>query len=796
MTPGETFAELGADSYGVDPGNRSDFVELGKRLRARDLLPRRVLHLWALRDKPERSGFRRVESRAPLASYGKVLARNFFSLVHLAYVFAPDATQLTIYCISSHLHAATTTDEVHPETAVLLGPCKVIPREYPGVACVSIDIDPGASANEILLDRLLRELQADPVDGDIALRGRDRWIRRFEPSPLPPVATRSWMRPRGTYVITGGLGGIALRVAEHLAAAGGLRLALIARTGLPSPEAQAKWIARYGSDDETSRRIAAVERIRKAGAEVMIVTADVADADAMRRALGEIRSRFGTIHGVFHAAGVLKDELIALRDPEPESPILDAKMKGAWVLDELFRDEPLDLFVLFSSVSGILGLPGQVDYTAASAYLDALAAARSARGPGRVLSIDWNGWQEVGLLARLAPRTRATPSITVPGSGAPDRHPALGMIITDTSERTLVSAALSRHDCWVVGEHVIHGADALMPGTGFLEFVRAAFELHAEARPIEFRDVVFLAPFVIPASGHRDLHIRIERGGQHAFTCYAESSEEPLVIGQVRYVDEAPAERVDLDEIRARCPTSGPCADGRLVQHFMDFGPRWANVSRIGLGTGEALLTLDLAPAFNSDLDLFHLHPALLDMATGAAQAIVPGFEPETTFNVPFSYSRVLLRKPLASRIVSHVRLVPMDRRDDVAFDVRIYDETGEELVKIDLFVMRRAARAFGAVTPTTITSTPRRGESASDSFVAALREAMTPDEGLDALDRLLAIEFAPQVVACTVPLEAWLERLATESRRPWGPGQRARRRPRSNVHTAEHQRLVRAPAR
>lgn len=286
VTPAETFAELGPDRYTINPGNRADFVELANRLRAGNLLPRRVLHLLALREKPPRWGHRIGGGRSPLAAYGHILARNFFSLVHLAHVLAPEATPLSIYCVSSNLQAATPIDEVHPETAVLLGPCKVIPREYPGVACISIDVDAGVSPNEILLTQLVREVLSDPVEGEVALRGRDRWVRRFEPSPLPPVPPRSWMRSGGTYLITGGLGGIALRVAEHLAEGGHVRLALISRTPLPPPEAQADWIAGHGPEDETSIRMATVDRIRKVGADVLVVAADVADVDAMRRALG------------------------------------------------------------------------------------------------------------------------------------------------------------------------------------------------------------------------------------------------------------------------------------------------------------------------------------------------------------------------------------------------------------------------------------------------------------------------------------------------------------------------------
>ena len=134
----------------------------------------------------------------------------------------------------------------------------------------------------------------------------------------------------------------------------------------------------------------------------MLATADVTDREAMADVVAEAARRFGRINGVFHCAGVLKDQLIALRAPETESAVLSVKAKGALVLQSLFVDGDLDFLIHFSSVSSILGLPGQVDYTAANAVLDALAKARTARGSQtRTVSINWNAWKEVGMLATL-----------------------------------------------------------------------------------------------------------------------------------------------------------------------------------------------------------------------------------------------------------------------------------------------------------------------------------------------------------------------------------------------------------
>jgi thioesterase domain-containing protein/acyl carrier protein len=546
------------------------------------------------------------------------------------------------------------------------------------------------------------------------------------------------------------LGGIGLAVAEHLAACGPVHLALLGRTALADGTAAAR-----------DPRAAAVDRMRARGASVMTLSADVADPVAMRRAVGAIRARFGRIDGVFHAAGVLRDEIIALRDARPESAVLDSKMKGAWVLDELFRGKALDLFVLFSSVSAVLGLPGQVDYTAANAYLDALATARRVRTPGRSLSINWNAWQEVGMLAGRPPV----------GDGAPypeaSKHPLLDAVLTGSEDFTLSRGRLSRAACWVVGEHIIKGGDAVVPGTGFLEFVRAAFARGERARPIELAEVVFLAPCVVPATGARNLNVRIERRGTSGFACFDESEDAPFVVGQVRDADPGPDVRVDLATIQARCPRPGPCADGHLVQSFMNFGPRWRNVVSIALGEREAVLSLALPPDLVGDLALFPLHPALLDMATGAAQAIVPDFDPSLTFNVPFSYGRVLIRHPLEARVVSHVRLRDDAARGEAAFDVSIYDEHGRELVNIQRFVMRPAGGAFASANA----AIQARAEAAPAASTAALREGMTTIEGIDAFDRMLAADFSPQVIACTVPLVPWLERLVRDAKHGRGNG-------------------------
>ena len=173
VIPGSGFALIGPGCYSVHPGNRMDYEALAQALRKSGQRPQYVLHLWAMTPPATGDGTARHDETEAERRYRDGLARNFFSLVYVAQAIAADEPALHIYCVSSQLQAVAPADEVDPEKAVLLGPCTVIPREYPNVSCTSIDIDwpMTPSARNRLLDNLVRELHHRD-DGEIALRGR------------------------------------------------------------------------------------------------------------------------------------------------------------------------------------------------------------------------------------------------------------------------------------------------------------------------------------------------------------------------------------------------------------------------------------------------------------------------------------------------------------------------------------------------------------------------------------------------------------------------------------------------
>ena len=162
VVPGSGFALIGPGRYSVDPAARTDYEALAEALHESGRRPQCVLHLWAMTPHATRDGAVPGTAADADRCYRHGLARNYFSLVYLVQAIAADAPALDIYCVTSQLQSVAHDDEVVPEKALLLGPCTVIPREYPGVSCTSIDIDwPSTpSSRSRLLNNLARELRA------------------------------------------------------------------------------------------------------------------------------------------------------------------------------------------------------------------------------------------------------------------------------------------------------------------------------------------------------------------------------------------------------------------------------------------------------------------------------------------------------------------------------------------------------------------------------------------------------------------------------------------------------------
>ncbi len=387
VRPGTGFRQQ-PDGYTVRPGSIEDALALLNALDDAGTGLDRVVHLWNL-------GVAAGDERAALARGPHTLV----ALARAAGELGLGGWELDI--VAPGAHAVLGGGEVRPEAATLIGPALVVPLEYPSVTTRLIDAEDGTRPAAVLAE--LRRERTEPV---VALRGTRRYVRDYE--VLPPAAPEqaaAVLRENGVYLITGGLGGIGLAMASRLAREARARLVLLGRTGLPPRE---RWSAIASgaepADGVTRDRVAQVLELLALGAQVEIVVGDVAEPEAVRRAVDLARERFGALHGVLHTAGVPGIGLIQFKQPEDCDVVLAPKVDGVRALAEALRfGEPdeaeLDFLALFSSITSVTGGgPGQVDYCAANAYLDAQAARLAADGR-RVVSIcwgewTWNAWQE------------------------------------------------------------------------------------------------------------------------------------------------------------------------------------------------------------------------------------------------------------------------------------------------------------------------------------------------------------------------------------------------------------------
>ena len=382
VRPGDAYAAGADGGYTVRPGTSEDILAMLEDLRRRQIDLDRVVHLWALDERSE------LDEKT-------ALSLGLHSLVALCRAAGEaGSTQWALDIVSAGAFPVLDGAEARPVAAALIGPALVIPLEYPSISARLIDAEPATDAAAITAE-LRRERGETPV----AIRGARRWLSGFETlAPADLDEAGKALRPGGVYLITGGLGGIGLAMAERLVRACDAKLVLLGRSGLP-PREQWEAVASgaQAADPVVRGRVERVLNLIALGGEVEIAVGDVADPGDVRRAVDLAQQRFGALHGVLHTAGVPGVGLMQFKGPGDSDVVLAPKVDGVKALAEALRlDGPdevsLDFLVLFSSiVSSTGGGPGQVDYTAANGYLDGYAAKLAATGR-RVVSVDWGEW--------------------------------------------------------------------------------------------------------------------------------------------------------------------------------------------------------------------------------------------------------------------------------------------------------------------------------------------------------------------------------------------------------------------
>jgi acyl transferase domain-containing protein/thioesterase domain-containing protein len=658
---GRDFAKTSDRVFTIAPEDAQQCVRLLTELESGGFMPDHIVHLWALD-----------------TDAGVQLARDrtlaFDSLVHLAqaiqHLDVDRPIHLTV--VTAGTFAVQGEAVPHAERALALGPCRVIPRELPNVSTrlvelATAELSSGEAARAIVLEA------AATAEGPslVAWREGARWMQQLAKAGAGPAQVT--LREGGVYLITGGLGDIALELAAYLAKTKKARLALVSRRVLPP---KSIWPALAASGDHSAeadlvRRLLALE---DQGAKVAAFSADAGDRLTMARVIGECRAMFGTLHGVFHAAGVLDDAPIAAKTPESIGRVLGAKAQGAQVLHELLPPGSLDVFAMFSSTSVLLGTAGQVDYVAANAFLDSLAGSRPDG-----FTIRWGIWGDRGMAARAYGGHLASQPLPA------GTHPLLGLQV-DSDNGAAFETTYDSRALWVLAEHLV-GGRCVLPATAYIEIARAAMMVLHPGASIEIRSLSYEEAMMFEPGASRQVRTELRRSGAgYELTVRSRGAADQDWVEHAHGGTSVLLESLPPQPAQ---PMDGWQPGTIPQERVVAFGERWHNIVRMQLGVGEARARIELPQRFRADLGSYAAHPALTDMGATFGLHLLGAAHRAGQLFVPLSVERIRLAAPLPAELVSHVRLREGADARLASFDVALCAPDGRTLATMDGFSMR-----------------------------------------------------------------------------------------------------------
>lgn len=337
-----------------------------------------IIHLWSM----ETTLSRDMASSTWVDGQLKICGSVLYLIQALSRLGVSELSKLLLVTQNSQaVDLSSETLQVQQNTLWGLG--RTIIREHPSLHCTCFDIGQETVVQDTI-NAIYRELFAgDREDQVVYYQGTRHVSRLVRSSSSNSIAHQlPTISEDATYLITGGLGAIGLNVSGWLIEKGARHLVLVSRSQLSEVD-QGK-----------------IDQLESLGAQVSVCQANVCNQSEIARILEQIGSSSFPLKGIIHAAGVLDDGILLQQTWERFIRVMEPKIIGTWNLHELTQNQPLDFFVCFSSLAAVMGSPGQSNYVAANAFMDALVNYRSAlQLPG--LSINWGLWSTKGMAANL-----------------------------------------------------------------------------------------------------------------------------------------------------------------------------------------------------------------------------------------------------------------------------------------------------------------------------------------------------------------------------------------------------------
>ncbi|MFN6477376.1 SDR family NAD(P)-dependent oxidoreductase [Nostoc sp. DedQUE07] len=375
VSPGSDFAKKDSNHFFLNPGNADHYQLLLDTIKAEKQTIGQILHLW---NYQEYGG--EIKS---LAALEKAQEQGIYSLLFLVQALAKTQSfpDLQLLFVSSYTQSTQLTDKIAYEKSPVLGVIKTIPQEIPWLNCRHIDLTP----NSIQVDGnyLLQELQIFSKDQEIAYRNGQRLIAGLEKVNLQDKPKQELpLKMGGMYLISGGLGGVAVEIAKYLIKFFNAKLLLVGRTRLPNVSLE---------------KVKVYQELKQLGS-VVYEAVDICDFQAVQQVVEKAKANWGCqLDGVIHLAGTYHEQMLVNETPQSLAAILQPKVLGTWVLHQVLKKQGQGIFISFSSLASFFGGATISAYAAANNFLESFNQYQRSVSGLHSYCFAWTNWRDTGI---------------------------------------------------------------------------------------------------------------------------------------------------------------------------------------------------------------------------------------------------------------------------------------------------------------------------------------------------------------------------------------------------------------
>ncbi|ACL75230.1 SDR family NAD(P)-dependent oxidoreductase [Ruminiclostridium cellulolyticum] len=369
VMPGAEFSEQKGNIFTINPEKPDDYKKLLQTLKARQMLPKNIIYKWA-----------RTGVGFDQADMCSCLKDGIYSVLHLTKALAEQKDMNKVLLLFVHSPAGKGG---HPLYSGMGAFFKTLRLENPGFVYKSVEME--QDNKDDVAQRLINELTLGTVGAlEVRYEGKQRLVKAMEEISGQITDGKIAIKEGGVYLITGGAGGLGLIMAERLAQRAKIKLVLTGRSDLKQD------------------KLLKLKELEALGSEILYIKADISMKDHAQRLIDEVKANFGKIDGVIHSAGIYKSGFVIKKTPEEMETVFAPKIFGAAFIDEVTKDEDMDFFIMFSSISAVAGDLGLSDYAYGNGFMDDFAELRETMRTkgmrkGRTLSINWPLWEYGGM---------------------------------------------------------------------------------------------------------------------------------------------------------------------------------------------------------------------------------------------------------------------------------------------------------------------------------------------------------------------------------------------------------------